>query len=86
MPSPRVYGTVYGAMHKTTIYLPDDLKADLERLAAESGCTEATLIREGLRLAIAQRTPPPPTIPIYVSDDPHFAENVDEQLTGFGER
>ncbi|MBV9281624.1 MAG: CopG family transcriptional regulator [Chloroflexi bacterium] len=71
-------------MHKTTIYLPHDLKAELARAATETGCSEAELIREGIRLAIARRTPPSPTIPIFVSDDPHFAERVDEHLAGFG--
>jgi hypothetical protein len=73
------------AMHKTTVYLPDDLKAELERTATEARCSEADLIREGIRLAIAQHTPPAPTIPIFVSEDPDFAERVDEHLAGFGE-
>jgi hypothetical protein len=73
-------------MRKTTLYLPDDLKAGLERAAAEAGCSEAELIREGIRLALARREPPPPTIPIYVSEDPHFAERVDEHLAGFGQQ
>jgi hypothetical protein len=75
---------MYG-MRKTTVYLPDDLKTDLERAAAESRCSEADIVREGIRLAIAQRTPPTPTIGIFSSDDPHFAERVDEYLIGFGE-
>jgi Ribbon-helix-helix protein, copG family len=73
-------------MRKTTVYLPNDLKAELERTAEETGYSEAELIRMGVRLAVAQRIPPPPTIPIFVSDDPHFAEHVDEHLAGFGER
>ncbi len=52
------------------MYLPDDLKAALEQLAAETGRSEADLIREGIR----------------VSDDPHFAEHPDEHLAGFGTR
>jgi metal-responsive CopG/Arc/MetJ family transcriptional regulator len=71
-------------MHKTTVYLPDDLKAELERVAVEACRSEADIIREGIRLAIAQHTPPPPTIPIFVSADPHFAARVDEHLAGFG--
>jgi hypothetical protein len=72
-------------MRKTTLYLPDDLKAELERVSAETGRSEADLIREGIRLAIHNHTPAAPTIPIYVSEDPHFAERVDELLAGFGE-
>ncbi len=76
---------VYG-MQKTTIYLPDDLKAELARAAADSGRSEADLIREGIRLALARRMPPAPTIPVLVSEDPTFAERVDEHLRGFGNR
>ena len=72
-------------MRKTTVYLPEDLKSELERMAAETGTSEAELIREGIRLALAKRHATP-TIPIYISPDPHFAERVDEYLKGFGER
>jgi hypothetical protein len=71
-------------MQKTTVYLPDDLKDALSRLSTETGRSEADLIREGIRLAVAQRVPPAPTIGILVSDDPHFAEQADNYLTGFG--
>jgi metal-responsive CopG/Arc/MetJ family transcriptional regulator len=73
------------SMNRTTVYLPDDLKAELARVAAETGRREADLIREGIRLALARHVPPTPTIPILVSADPHFAERVDDHLTGFGE-
>jgi Ribbon-helix-helix protein, copG family len=78
-----MYGSMYG-MFKTTLYLPDELKAALERIARETGRSEADLIREGVRLAVASATPPPPTIGILVSDDPHFAEEVDQHLAGYG--
>lgn len=81
--APARHGRTYG-MQKTTVYLPDDLKAALARTAADTGRSEADLIREGVRLAVAQHTPSP-TIPIFVSDDPHFAEQVDDHLVGFGE-
>ncbi|MGH2583331.1 MAG: CopG family transcriptional regulator [Dehalococcoidia bacterium] len=73
-------------MRKTTLYLPDDLKANLEQAALKTGRTEADIVREGIRLALAQLPPPTPTIPLFTSDDPHFAERVDEYLVGFGER
>jgi hypothetical protein len=75
-----------GVMHRTTLYLPDDLKAAVQRLAPETGRTEAAIIREGIELATSQHTPPLPTIPIVVSDDPSPAERADEHLTGFGEQ
>ncbi|MBI4494154.1 MAG: ribbon-helix-helix protein, CopG family [Chloroflexi bacterium] len=71
-------------MHKTTVYLPDDLSAELERLAEETGHSEADLIREGIRLAIAQHLPPPPRSGIFASGDAHLSERVDELLRGFG--
>ena len=73
-------------MHKTTVYLPDELKAALERVAGETGRSEAELIREGIQLAVERQLPPPPTIGIRVSEDPHFAEHADEHLEGFGRR
>ncbi len=74
---------MYG-MFKTTLYLPDDLKAALERAAKQTGRSEADLIREGIRLAVAQQEPATPTIGILVSADPDFAEHADDPLAGFG--
>lgn len=73
-------------MRKTTVYLPEELKTELARTAAETGCSEAELIREGVRLAIAQREPPAPRFGIIDSGIPDLSERVDEYLVGFGER
>jgi hypothetical protein len=73
-------------MYKTTVYLPEELKRQLSRAAEETGRSEAELIREGVRLVVDSSAPPAPTIGILVSDDPHFAERVDDHLVGFGER
>jgi hypothetical protein len=54
-------------------------------VAAETGVSEADLIRAGIGQIINQHHRAP-TIPILVSDDEHFAERVDEHLVGFGER
>jgi len=80
-----MYGTMYG-MKKTTIYLPDELKAALERAALAEGRSEAELIREALREKIAAVSPVRPTIPLTSSGlgDPNLAERVDELLAGFG--
>ncbi len=73
-------------MYKTTVYLPDDLKTELERVAAETGRSEAELIREGVRLVLAQCTPPPPRCGIFDSGHSDLSERVDELLAGFGQR
>jgi len=42
------YGTMYGmtpGMKRTTIYLPDELKARLEAAAKRRGVTEAEIVR-----------------------------------------
>jgi len=77
---------VYMAMYKTTVYLPDELKIELDRLAEETGQSEAELIRQGIRLAIAQHQPPPPHQGIFESGVSDLSERVDELLKGFGER
>jgi hypothetical protein len=73
-------------MKRTTVYLPEDLKAELEQAARVSGKSEAELIREGVRQAVASRPPPRPRIPLFESGDPTLAERVDELLAGFGDR
>lgn len=72
-------------MKRTTVYLPEALKQDLERVARTSGCSEAQLIREGVQHVVEVHAAPLPTIPLLESDDPTLAERVDELLEGFGE-
>lgn len=80
-----LYGTVYG-MRKTTVYLPDDLKRELERVAAARGCSEAELIREAVRTLTQQNVSPPPRLPLFNSGKRDLAERVDQALAGFGQR
>ena len=80
-----VYGMMYG-VKRTTIYLPDDLKAALERTAAARGTSEAEIVRSALASATAEHTYPPPKVPLFASGDPTLAERIDEELAeGFGE-
>jgi len=73
-------------MRKTTVYLPESLSRGLKRAAAESGQSEAELIREGVASVIRARLAPAPRIPLFDSGDPTLAERVDELLAeGFGE-
>jgi hypothetical protein len=79
-----MYGTMYG-MQKTTVYVPDELKHELERAAAARGCSEAELIREALRAVTAHAVPPRPRLPLFKSRKPRLAERLDKALAGFGE-
>jgi Arc/MetJ-type ribon-helix-helix transcriptional regulator len=75
-----------GGMRKTTVYVPDVLKSQLERAAVESGRSEAELIREGIELISARIDGVEPRLPLFASGDPALAERADEHLAGFGER
>ena len=75
---------MYG-MHKTTVYVPRELKLALARAAAARRCSEATLIREALRSVTSGATPPKPRLPLFRSGKPRLAERADEALAGFGE-
>ncbi len=75
---------MYG-MKKTTVYLTDDLKSALARVAAERGKSEAELIREAVRDLIRNSEAPRPRLPLFSSGDSTLAERVDEELRGFGE-
>jgi predicted transcriptional regulator len=66
---------------KTTIYLPDELKAALERTAAPRGQSEAEVIRQAVAAAVER---PRPTAGLF--DAEPFADRVDELLAGFGRR
>lgn len=68
-------------MTKTTVYLPDDLKAGIEREARRQGLSEAEVIRRAITAAI---TAPRPT-PAILDGDP-FADHADQLLDGFGQR
>lgn len=75
---------MYG-MKRTTIYLPDDLKAALGRTAAAQGKSEAEVVRSALAAATADQAYPRPRLPLFASDDGTLAERVDEVLAeGFG--
>jgi predicted transcriptional regulator len=81
------YGTVYG-MKKTTVYLPEELKAALERKAAAESRSEAEIIREAIAGKVAARERVVPRIPISSQglSEPNVAGRVDELLDRFGLR
>jgi len=71
-------------MVKTTIYLPESLKAQLERTAAETRRSEADVIREGIGLAVQRHKHPKPRLGIFSSGSPSLRERMDQVLQGFG--
>lgn len=72
-------------MKKTTVYLPDELKAALQRAATERGQSEAEFIREAVRKLAQEMEQPRPRLPLFSSGDSTLAERVDEELKkGFG--
>lgn len=72
-------------MTKTTVYLPEDLKAVVKQVAAERRVSEAEVIRDAIRQLGETTARPRPRVGIFSSGDP-IARRVDELLKGFGER
>lgn len=71
-------------MHRTTVYLPDALRARVKRVAAERGISEAELIRSAID-EYTERVCPRPTLPLFDSKKGNLAGRVDELLAeGFG--
>ena len=76
------YGMLYG-MHRTTIYLPDEMKARVAQMARIQRITEAEFIRSAVEKALER---PRPRGGLFHSGDPSWASTDEELLaTGFGE-
>lgn len=71
-------------MEKTTLYLPDDLKAAIKLAATRQGVSEAEVIRQSIRADLGD-VRPRPNGALFSSGQP-IARNADELLAGFGER
>ena len=64
---------------KIAIEIPDDLYSMATAVAEATDRPLDELVVDGIRL-IVERQVRSPTIPICISEDPHFAERVDEWL------
>jgi hypothetical protein len=72
-------------MRKTTVYLPDELKAALRRLARRRGSSEAELLRQAVAQLTEEAESPAPKLPLFRARGPSIAESVDDALkVGFG--
>jgi hypothetical protein len=69
-------------VQKTTVYLPDELKAAVTREARRRGIAEAELIRAAITAAVSR---PRPKSGIFASAEP-LGDRADELLAGFGDR
>jgi Arc/MetJ-type ribon-helix-helix transcriptional regulator len=75
-------------MRKTTVYLPDELKEQIERVAGEQHRSEADVIRTAL-VEYTAREQPRPRLPVVrgTADSTDVARRVDTLLRdGFGRR
>ena len=71
-------------MTKTTVYLPPELKRALARAARERRCSEAELLRQAVSQITAEAGAQIPRLPLFRSQGPSIAEDVDRALEGFG--
>ena len=71
-------------MEKTTVYLPVELKTALRRTAQRRGASEADVIREAIRAAVADDRPRPQGG--FLESEAPIARDADAHLRGFGER
>jgi len=81
------YGTMYG-VKRTTVYLGDDQKRQLEEIAARTDHSEAELIRVGVDRVIEEHRPRRrKPRPLFTLDDPVLddPDRADVALEGFGE-
>lgn len=70
-------------MHKTTLYLEDELRARIARVAKETGRSQAQVIREALRSFFIRRKRPR-SIGLG-RGGPDLSDRAEELLAGFGE-
>lgn len=78
-------GTIH-LVNKTTVYLTDELKLSLRRMAHASGRSEADLIRQAIAVQVHASGQVRPRGQLFISGDPSLAEQADAALLGFGYR
>jgi hypothetical protein len=71
-------------VNKTTVYLPDDLRDGVKRLARTRGVPEAEVIREAIRAAVSTLRPLP-KFGLIAGNGELIADRVDELLKGDAE-
>jgi metal-responsive CopG/Arc/MetJ family transcriptional regulator len=67
-------------MHKTTVYLPDDIRHGLDGASRDTGRSQAELIRDALRAYLADRPPSWPESVGRHRSGGAFAARDDEEI------
>ena len=73
-------------MHKTTLYLDDDLYARLQREADARGTTQALVVREALAAYVVRRKRKSKSVGMGRSGKGDLSERTDELLAGMGRK
>lgn len=71
-------------MHKTTIYLEDELYRRVRRLAQASQKTQAAIIREAVAVFTSSKVRRSHSVGMGRSGAGDLSERADELLSGFG--
>ena len=72
-------------MHKTTLYLEPEIYEQIQRRAAASGRTQASIIREALTMFLGDSRPQPASLGLGASGSGDLSERSEDLLEGFGE-
>lgn len=70
-------------MVKTSVYLDEDQKADLEKVVSLTGRSQADLIRDGIEQVVAQHLRKRPAMTAHATGAT-VLDRVDELMEGFG--
>ena len=71
-------------MRRTTIYLPQDLKAAVAGEARRRGLSEGEVIRKATRQLVGEQELPAPNGALFSSGQ-SIADHLDDYLVGFGQ-
>ena len=77
-------GWYHTYVNKTTVYLPDELKRAVTASARRRDISEAEVIRQAIAEAVSEAELTPRRA--LFTSDVLMADDVDANLTGFGER
>jgi len=72
-------------MHRTTIYLDDEIRQRVQSLAQTEGVTQAAIIRRAVRTYVLGRRKTPRCVGLGQSGRGDLSDRAEELLSGMGE-